>query len=107
MFTSHDLASLGQTAVIVLVLSFVMHAVLLMLSWWSSGLFGLVRGERIAVLFCASQKTLAIGAPLVAIVHPQQADLALAMLPMVIYHPVQLLVDGIIAARLKTAKPAG
>lgn len=106
MFTSHDVASLGRTAAIVLALSVVLHATLLALSWWSSGLIGLARPERIAVLFCASQKTLAIGAPLVAIVHPQQADLALAMLPMVLYHPVQLLADGIIAARLKTTKPA-
>lgn len=106
MFASHDLGALGRTALLALALAAVLHAVLLALAWWSSGLLGLARGERIAVLFCASQKTLAIGAPLVAIVHPQQADLALAMLPMVLYHPVQLLADGIIAARLKTAEPA-
>lgn len=107
MFASHDLPSLGRSVLIVLVACVLLHAVLLALSWWSSGLIGLARGERIAVLFCASQKTLAIGAPLVAIVHPHQADLALAMLPMVIYHPIQLLTDGLIAARLKTATPAG
>ena len=107
MFTSHDVTTLGRTAAIVLMLAVLMHATLLALSWWSSGLIGLTRNERIAVLFCASQKTLAIGAPLVAIVHPHQADLTLAMLPMVLYHPVQLLADGIIAARLKTVKPAG
>jgi sodium/bile acid cotransporter 7 len=107
MFSSHDLSTLGHSALIVMAAVVLMHAALLAVSWWSSGLIGLARGERIAVLFCASQKTLAIGAPLVAIVHPDPADLALAMLPMVAYHPVQLLADGIIAARLKTAEPAG
>lgn len=73
--------------------------------WWSSWrAFGFDHGQRIAVLFCASQKTLAVGVPLIAVIFAGDQRLALLTLPILIYHPVQLVVGGMIAARLAALK---
>jgi sodium/bile acid cotransporter 7 len=59
---------------------------------------GLERRDRIAVGFAASQKTLPVG--LVLWSGYYQADYPLAVLPLVVYHAGQLLVDTLIADRL-------
>ena len=75
--------------------------------WWSSWrALGLDHGQRIAVLFCASQKTLAVGVPLIAVLFVGDPRLALLTLPILVCHPVQLVVGGIIAARLVALKGA-
>lgn len=59
------------------------------------------RAERIAVLFVGSTKSLAIGAPMAAVVFGPRDDLGTVLLPLVLYHPLQLLVGGFLAARLR------
>ncbi|GDY14605.1 bile acid:sodium symporter [Planctomycetota bacterium] len=75
-------------------------------AWWWAGWrgFGLGRGQRIAVLFCASQKTLAVGVPLIAVLFAGDPRLALLTLPVLLYHLVQLVAGGIIAARMAAPK---
>ena len=67
------------------------------------------RADRISALYCGTQKTLALGAPLLAILFELNPDLGLLSLPIVLYHPVQLLVGGALAPRLQAwaAGPAG
>jgi len=80
----------------------VLHAVLLGLCWWSSrwSSLRLTRPERIAALFTATHKTMALGAPLVASAFAGDPLIGLYSLPMVLYHPVQIAVAGVIAGRL-------
>ena len=55
-----------------------------------------------AVFFCGSQKTLAAGLPLATATFGQDHHaLGLILLPMLLYHPIQLAVDGILAAQWK------
>lgn len=71
-------------------------------------------GDRIAAIFCAPQKTLASGVPMAKIIFGTHPGLGVILLPVMLYHPVQLLVHGIMATRLgrradrptQTAKPA-
>ena len=60
------------------------------------------RGERIAVGFAGSQKTLLVG---LTVAVEDYGVYALAVLPMVAYHVGQLLVDTVIADRLRAAAP--
>ncbi|MCU0797973.1 MAG: bile acid:sodium symporter [Akkermansiaceae bacterium] len=60
---------------------------------------GLGRGDRIAAYFCGVKKTLAMGVPLAALIFGADADLSLILLPVMLYHPVQLLANGALAAR--------
>jgi len=80
----------------------ILHTIVLGLSWscsaWS--LFGFTREDRIAALFCSTQKTLALGIPLVSILYGQRPDLVWLTLPLIIYHPLQLFIGGVLVARL-------
>ncbi|MDY7099252.1 MAG: bile acid:sodium symporter family protein [Pseudomonadota bacterium] len=59
-------------------------------AWLVSGLFGYPRADRIAFLFAASQKSVAVGAPLAAILFP--AEIAgFVIAPLLLYHLVQLM----------------
>jgi sodium/bile acid cotransporter 7 len=55
--------------------------------------------DRIAAVFCASKKTLAAGVPMAQLMFGAHPGLGLILLPIMIYHPLQLVVGGWLAAR--------
>ena len=97
--------SAGTVALLVLGIA-AAHAGLLLLAW--TGGAALDRPRRIAATIVATQKTAALGAPLLAIVFGGRPDAAAIALPLIIYHPLQLLVAGVLAGRLRarTGSPA-
>jgi solute carrier family 10 (sodium/bile acid cotransporter), member 7 len=80
--------------------SVLLLAAALGLTWLAGGGLGLGRAERIAALFCGSKKTLASGVPMARLIFGAQPSLAIILLPIMIYHPLQLLVGGWLAGRL-------
>ncbi len=69
------------------------------LAWWSAGQLRLSRESRIAAFYCASQKSLATGLPLATTViaaSGRAEDTALLLLPMLLFHPMQLLLAGLL-----------
>jgi sodium/bile acid cotransporter 7 len=89
-----SVVSLGNLVLMVASVSAV-HGTLVILGFSLSRLFLIGRGEAIAVAFAGGQKTLMVGAFLAAAVAP------LAILPMVAYHAAQLIIDTLIADRLR------
>lgn len=87
-----------------LVVSAVVSALLLVVALsatWSAGKrFGFERPDRIAALFCGSKKTLASGVPMARLIFGSQPSLAIVLLPLMIYHPLQLVVGGWLAGKL-------
>jgi solute carrier family 10 (sodium/bile acid cotransporter), member 7 len=63
---------------------------------------GFDEGERIALLFCAPQKTLAAGAPMAQILFAGNPGLALILVPLLVYHAVQLLAGAVLVDRLRS-----
>jgi sodium/bile acid cotransporter 7 len=61
------------------------------------------RGDRIAATFCAPQKTIAAGIPLAKAILGSHPGLGLILLPVLLYHLLQLLVGGILAERFARA----
>lgn len=55
--------------------------------------------DRIAALFCGSKKTLASGVPMAQLIFAGRAGMGLILLPIMIYHPMQLLICGALASR--------
>lgn len=60
---------------------------------------GLNRADRIAAIFCGSKKTLAAGVPMAKLIFGAHPALGLILLPIMVYHPLQLIVGGILAQR--------
>lgn len=68
-------------------------------SWTLGGAIGLARAERIAFLFAGAHKSVAMGAPLAAVLFPPQIA-GMVLLPLLVYHLLQLLVSAPLATRL-------
>jgi sodium/bile acid cotransporter 7 len=61
--------------------------------------------DRIAVVFCGSKKTLASGVPMAGLLFGAHSALSLILLPIMIYHPLQLVVCGYMAGRWARRPP--
>ncbi|WP_118913745.1 bile acid:sodium symporter family protein [Mycobacterium shigaense] len=57
------------------------------------------RGDAVVLLFCGSKKSLASGLPMALVFFPA-ATVGLTMLPLMIFHQIQLVVCAMIASRL-------
>jgi sodium/bile acid cotransporter 7 len=73
-------------------------------AWAAGGMLGLVRADRIAFLFAGSQKSVAIGAPMAAILFPPEVA-GFVIAPLLLYHLLQLVVAAPLASRF-AASPA-
>ncbi len=68
-------------------------------TWLLGGVMGFARGDRKTLLFSGAQKSVAIGAPLAAIIFvPERAGLVI--LPLIFYHLAQLFLSAPVAVRL-------
>ena len=72
------------------------HLTLVALVLVSTKLLKLSTPDRITAMFVAPQKTLALGAPLLTIYFSGQEILGVALLPLIFYHPFQLLTAGLL-----------
>ena len=81
----------------------VVCAVLLALAigwtWGLSTALGFSRTDRIAMLFCGSNKSLASGLPIASVLF-SGGTLAILVLPLMLYHQMQIIVGAMIATRL-------
>ena len=68
-------------------------------AWALGGALGLTREDRITLLFSGAQKSLATGAPMARILFPA-AQAGMIVIPLMLYHQLQLTVSAWIAARL-------
>jgi solute carrier family 10 (sodium/bile acid cotransporter), member 7 len=68
-------------------------------SWALGSLFGFNRADRITVFYSGAHKSLATGAPMARILFPG-AEAGLIIIPLLLYHQLQLIVSAWIAVRL-------
>lgn len=76
-----------------------LFVVVLMATTGLARLFGFNREDRIAAIFCGSKKTLASGVPMAHLMFGAHPGIGLILLPIMIYHPLQLIVCGVLAQR--------
>ena len=89
------ISTLGSLVLLALAMLFVTGA---------SRALGFTLPDRIAALFCGSKKTLASGVPMARLIFGANPGLGLILLPIMIYHPLQLVVGGWLAGRFAAAK---
>lgn len=75
----------------------VLLAVMLLLTWYGAKALGFGREDRIAIQFAGSKKSLASGLPMASVLFGAQASLA--VLPLMLFHQMQLMVCAVIAKR--------
>lgn len=75
-------------------------------AWLCGGLLPVPRADRIAFLFAGAQKSVAIGAPLAALLFPPNVA-GFVIAPLLLYHLLQLLVAAPLAALLANDQAFG
>ena len=80
-----------------LVVEAVLLAVMLLLTWYGGKALGFGREDRITLQFAGSKKSLAAGLPMASVLFGPQASLA--VLPLMLFHQMQLMVCAVIAKR--------
>lgn len=75
------------------------------LSYQLGKLFGMNREDRITLVFCGSQKTLATGLPMAGILFIDSGlKMGFILLPLMLYHPLQIIFGGFLAQYFKKIK---
>lgn len=92
-----SLVSPASLAVVVIV-CLALLAFALWITWASSGWLGFNRGDRIAIQFCGTKKSLATGLPMATVLFAGQ-PVGLIVLPLMIFHMTQLVACGTLAGR--------
>ncbi|MFI6370350.1 bile acid:sodium symporter family protein [Streptomyces sp. NPDC050546] len=75
----------------------VILAVMLLLTWYGGKALGFRREDRITLQFAGSKKSLAAGLPMASVLFGAHASLA--VLPLMLFHQMQLMVCAVIAKR--------
>ncbi len=84
---------------VVLGLALALFALAMTVMSLASGALGFAREDRITAMFCGSKKTLASGVPMAKLIFGAHPGLGLILLPIMIYHPLQLVICGVLAER--------
>ena len=95
IWTGHGTAQVGLITLVCAAL----FALVMMLAAIAARGMAFSREDQIAAIFCGSKKTLASGVPMAKLIFGAHPGLGLILLPILIYHPLQLMVCGVLAQR--------
>ncbi|WP_343027764.1 bile acid:sodium symporter family protein [Massilia sp. MP_M2] len=76
----------------------VLLAVVMLVVTWLARRFGFSKPDEITIVFCGSKKSLATGIPLAHVLIPA-ASISMVVLPLMLFHQIQLIVCAVIAGR--------
>ena len=81
-----------------MLLSCVLLALVLGWNIWISRRLGFNRADEITIVFCGSKKSLANGVPMANVMFPA-TSVGVMVLPLMIFHQIQLMVCAVLARR--------
>ena len=87
-----------QSLALVVILDLVMLAIVLVFTTAASRLLRFSVEDEIAIVFCGSKKSMASGLPMANIIFPA-ATVGLIVLPLMLFHQMQLMVCAALARR--------
>lgn len=94
-----DLRSTGMLLILLPILHLLSLGTLF--RFFSLPLLTFSRGDIVAAMFCASQKTLAFGLPLINTIFEGNPNLAAYCAPLMFIHPIQLIIGSLLIPRLE------
>jgi solute carrier family 10 (sodium/bile acid cotransporter), member 7 len=86
------------TLVMILITCCLLLAAVLLISYSGGKLLGFSREDSIVLLFCGSKKSLASGVPIASVLFPV-AQVGSVILPLMLFHQIQLIACAVIARR--------
>ncbi|MBC2596062.1 bile acid:sodium symporter [Ruficoccus amylovorans] len=89
-----DLYGIG----VIVVVSCVLLAIVLTINVYAARWLGFSKEDEITIVFCGSKKSLANGVPMANVLFPA-TTVGLMVLPLMIFHQIQLMVCAVMAAR--------
>lgn len=92
-----------EALVMVLVSCAVLLAIALASTFWLSKVLGFSREDRIAIIFCGSKKSMATGIPMMNVLFAG-SPIGILVIPLMIFHQMQLMVCAFLAKRLARGK---
>ena len=106
VYTSFSAAVLGgiwqqmpiRTVLVLVVVCIVMLAVVLLATRYGARALGFSREDEISIVFCGSKKSLVTGVPMARVMFPA-ADAGAVILPLMLFHQIQLMVCAWLAQR--------
>jgi len=93
--------SVGDLAVMI-VFAVLLLAIVLSLSWFGAKICKFNRADRITIMFCGSKKSLASGAPMAHVIFSSMPNIGMIILPMLLFHQIQLMACTLIAQYLES-----
>lgn len=88
----------GVDLAVLLLACSVLLAAVLGATWAAGRTLGLSRADQIVLIFCGSKKSLASGVPMAGVLFPPAA-VGLVILPLMLFHQIQLIACALIARR--------
>jgi solute carrier family 10 (sodium/bile acid cotransporter), member 7 len=82
----------------IILFSCLLLAAVMVISLFAAKRMGFSREDQITILFCGSKKSLATGVPMAGILFPA-ATAGTIILPLMVFHQIQLLVCAYVAGR--------
>lgn len=99
------LASLTSAMFLPFAFLAVSHLLMVLLAYLGAVLFHFPIEEKITILFVAPQKTMALGVPLLSVYFANNPSLlGFALLPLLFYHPWQLMVAGVLRSLIQAKR---
>ncbi|QIA63216.1 bile acid:sodium symporter [Vibrio astriarenae] len=86
------------------VLCFVLLLAMVHVVQWSAKKVGFNRQDEIAAVFCGTKKTLAAGVPMAKVIFANDPSLGMILLPIMLYHPIQIFYCAVLADRYAKGK---
>lgn len=102
---SHDDIDIDELSLMSIVaLVFILQCALLLFTFYCSSarLFGFSSADVVACLFCTTHKSLTLGIPILRIVYGGDPQLSALSLPLLIYHPMQILLGGFLVPSVRS-----
>lgn len=88
------------TLLVIIFFCILLLVTILVLCYWITGFMGFNTEDKITALFAASQKSLATGVPMAQVLFAS-TSIGFILLPLMLYHQVQLMVCAVIARKFQ------
>ncbi|WP_273724971.1 bile acid:sodium symporter family protein [Brucella gallinifaecis] len=84
--------------------SILLLVIVMLVTWYGGKWLGFNHADRITIMFCGSKKSLASGAPMASAIFVG-ADVGSIVLPLMLFHQIQLMACAVIARKFADHKP--